>query len=665
MCLYMGSDTGILKLRKTRQRIRRTLNLVGDGQRITETPGTWWRANLDTRQVEWALRMPFEPHDEITDNGIRYLCAHEASHIKWSGLYTTTTIPDNLKELFHRFVNAIEDIRVDRLSARQFGTFDDIKHEFRIYCRAGHGTTPEGWSLVDAVGLNAIFAFDVGEEPEGTAQAIEASTRLWPLLDRIGNHRSTQAVATDLEPIFNALIQQEPPEEGDEEGEGDGSGGAQGNPNPDAKGQQGDKSEQEAGEAQEGGGGEGEEGDSDGEVGVDGSGSAGQPQDGDEDGSGGRQKPDGEQPPSKSSASGSGNDPGQEDDGEDGEGDGEGGVPGIDDMMSGLPKPGDVGADEPTDAPIKSDGDEETAPLGIGEDLEGMAEDATLEEAKHELERLALGVDAAHSQNVSDKNLQVGHRAPPTGGVYYKDRLHEMRGKINILAQRLKTTLRHNAMQNPQGGQRRGRFNPGKAYRLKTGNIRIFTKPGVMGGLDYTFGLLVDCSGSMYSRTDAAGQPKAEMEIEGAFKATVLVAEALDMAGLGLFVILWDDMVRHFKPIHEPLKGNHQKAIGTVLGTPYGGGGTTESLAIALALDEFEKVEHGKRLMMVVTDGNSGTIGESKELIEELERHGVHCCTIRIGGPPGAHYKKGYSVDYADQLTKLLPQLINEVVTRN
>lgn len=683
---YTALGMSIIELRRTRKLIRRLVNLVGDGKKIREWPGTWWRADLEQRRVEWTPLWPIAPYRPIDALGLRYLVAHEASHIKWSSLYETKTIPDEHKMRFHRFVNAIEDLRVDRLSEIQFGGFHKAKVHVRKKLRAGHGNHPQGWALWDAVGLNAIYAFDIGLAPEGTETAIEASTRLWPRLNRIANSRSTQEVATALEPIFLELLkiqeqEEAESEEGDEE-EGDDQGQGGGSPGGNSAGST--EATESGSEEVEGGvaggdstGSETQDGD---EEQDSGGGSARSHTKGDspdeesaDDSGGGSEDEEAEADEGDEDEGAGGSDAGDEDGDQEGadEGDGSGGgeqdeqdgddtEDGGDDPLSGLDDlPDDAGADEPTDAPVKNHGgDKDTAPLAIGEDLEGMAEDATETDAQLELDRLCRGHLNEKQQMQDHVDMQLGKRFPstPAGAYAYAERKREWKGKINVLTQRLKTVLRHNAMTHPMPGQRRGRFDPGKAYRLQTGDVKVFLKPGQVGGLDYCFGIGIDTSGSMWGGYG-------NTEIEGAFDACVLIAESLEAAGLPFFLIFWDEDLTHFKPIAEPLR-DHEGAIGAVCGAWGGGSSTIEAPAIGLALDEFQKHPHGNRLWINITDGGTSTVEQSKELLGELDAQGVAACTIRIGDEPAEHYERGYSVDHADELTRLLPQLINEVVRR-
>jgi hypothetical protein len=742
-------NLSVTQLRKLRTMVRHTLNLVSVGIPMKERMGTWWRVDLETREVEWTPFLPFPPHSLIDDKASRYLIAHEASHAKWSGRYTTKQIKDSEKRRFHRFVNAVEDIRCDRLSEQQFLGYNEAKLHIRRLLRRNHQHTG-GWSLVDGVGLNSIYSFDIGMPVQGNDLVKEAATRLWPKIDRIGNVRSTQEVATALEPIFRELVKIEEEEaerkrreeeERRRREEEERQKELERRRQEQEERERREREEREAAEAaeQEAEASEntdddqeepdGEKGES-GEDGGDGLAEPGESEPEDEDEqddvgadeqAGGDSEQDGEESHS------AGGEPDAEDDAEDEEA-GEEGVAGGDeaaeepdtdggqddqtgpggveaaeqeaaadadeeaeddvddeteheeedteppDPLAGLDElPDDVGADEPTDKPICSDGEDGTDPLAIGDDIDGIAEDATDQATRDDLERLSRGNEAekAQAQALVDKRYGKRHPSTEAGVASYDRELHAWRGRIHVLATRLKTTLRHNSMTNPQSGQRRGRFDPGKAYRLRTGSIKVFQQPGVIGGTDYTFGLLVDASGSMFSfRRDDNGDtivnPDGSMpptEAQSAFEACVLVAEALEEAGLGVFLIFWDKEMRHVKPLYEPLR-IHRGPIGAIMGASGGGSDTIESPAIGRALEEFEFVPHGRRMLITITDGATSTKEESKELLEELEQQGVRCLTIRIGDEPGDHYQRGYRVEHADELVKLLPRIVNEVVSR-
>jgi flagellar biosynthesis GTPase FlhF len=716
----LSSSTGlsILELRKLRREIRHMLNLIGGGVRIREKPGSWWMADMETRIVYWTAFWPFKPYPPINAMGLLYCIGHEASHIKWSGLYKVKRIADADRKRFHRFVNAIEDIRVDRLSTRQYGGFREAQRHVRLTLREDMTRTkPEGMKLISAVSMNAIFSFDIGEQPFGSDLAKEVSIRLWPKLDRIANSRSTQQVATALEPIFLEVKrieeeerrrreeeerklreeeerqrrerqerweeeqrqreeQQRQQEEGVEEDDGpdaledgeleedDGDDGDEGQAPeqgdqapeldvPDDEGLEDGEGTPEAleGDEPEDGDGpelEGDEGLEDGEPEE-----ADDEQDVDGDSSGRSAGDDGDEQeePQAGGDDAAGDDSAEESGSEQEEPDDEE----EPDLLAGIDELPDAGEDEPTDAPVKSDGDPDTEPSPFGPDFDGLAEDADDEETKRELLRRALEQARIEAEAQKDVEKQDGHRvdATPSGHVHYEARRRPRQGSINGLANRLKAVLRHNALESPTTGHRRGRFDSGQAHRLQTGNVKVFKRPGMTGGLDYVFGLLVDVSDSMYTSD----------EIRAASEACVLVAEALERAGLGLFVVLWGTKIVHVKPLGEPLR-RHRGSLGEVFSTSPGEG-TVEGPALAWALDEFRLAPaSAERLLIQITDGDSTDAPVAEVLLAEGENAGIKALTIRIGGEPAKHYPFGYQIEHADELARLLPKLVNATVRR-
>lgn len=540
-------SASLMELRKLRLNVRATVNLVATGERIGERQGEWWCANLVDRSIEWTPLFPYPPHGALDEQTLLYVVAHEASHLKWSGLYETTLIPPALAKQFHRFVNAIEDIRVDRLSEREFGSFRAAKVYTDKRIRASYpAMKPEGWNLVDQVAMNAIYSFDIGLAPFGSVEGIARATGLWPRLSRIANTASTQDVATALEPIFLSLV------------------------DPAAAGRQPDG----------GGGGEGDDGES---------------------------------------------------------GDGE-----------GMP-----GSDTPSDRPVKSDGKKGTEPIAMGEELPGIAEDAQTQEAKNALNNALTETRRAKREAHAAKATLSGRQAPlsnAVGSTRYEDKRRDLTGPINALSNRMKAVLRHNSQDGYVGGLARGRLDTGKAWRSYAGNPRIFRQRQALGGLDYSFGIIVDTSGSM--ATSGEWQPTLE--------ATVLVAEALERAGMQTFVIAWDTMVQHVKPIGSPIAA-HRAALGDRLG-PHKGG-TYEAPALLRAIDEFKKVQ-GARMLISITDGETNHPEESVELIGELRSMGVETVGLRLGGEPNTYYERRLRVDRASELVDTLPRIIQSAVRR-
>lgn len=590
----------VLSLRKLRQRVAHTANIVSTTGRINERPGEIWQANMETRTIEWTPTFPLPPHDFLNDDDIMYLVAHEASHCNKSGLYDPDKlrIPKGKQARFHRFVNAIEDVRVDRLSALEFGGFRPAKEQIDLRIRDFHlaESHPEEWSLIDQIALNAIFSHDLGLEPFGSDEGKKLSAEVWPMIDRIANLDSTAAVARGIAKLFLEV------DKIDEEQQAQQQPG-QGQPQP-GKGMPGE------GQPGQGQAGDGQPGDGSGQPGDQPGDGAGEPKLQSNDPTAGKANPS--QHPAQS---------------------------------EGKPETKPL----PFGEEIK----------GIGEDAHGDKAKNAIKGATREMEaNQQENADAAAMQGNTDVdaggtragNAYRGLVTTEQEGARMWDAARDaMRQPINALANRLKATLQTNAADSWSGGHRRGRLHSSKAYRASAGNPRIFRKREAIGDIDYTFGILVDRSSSMRGKATPT------------LYATVLIAEALEKANLGCVIVSWNMHPVAIKPMGGSI-AKHKGELGSAIGKP--AGGTYEAPALLIAYDEFKRARSGHRMVFTITDGETAKINESRQLIQELRDLGVKSVSIGVGYPPASYYDEQLEVADAAELARILPRFINSIVRK-
>ena len=89
-----------------------------------------------------------------------------------------------------------------------------------------------------------------------------------------------------------------------------------------------------------------------------------------------------------------------------------------------------------------------------------------------------------------------------------------------------------------------------------------------------------------------------------------------------------------------------------------------QSAALVIAQEEFAKVRSGHRLLFTITDGQTHSPHESKQLIDELNDMGVRTVAIGIGFTPAGHYKDKLMVSNAAELSNILPSFINQMVRK-
>lgn len=567
--------TSATQLREMRRRVQHTCSLISTQGPIIEQPSSLWAAELENRKIFWRPVQPFPPYAVLNEDEVLYLCAHEASHLNYSGRYDVPNsefLNEEDKGRFHRFVNAVEDIRCDRLSAQEFPGFEPLRLATNTKIHAEHlKMSPEEWHPIDQVGMN-LLNIDSSLPTYGDPEAQRIAQEAWPQIDRVANSASTHDVAQGVLDLYKRLRDVQPPQPGGGEGEGEDEGDSAG---------------------QQGGGGSGDLS----------------------------------------------------------------GVSGKDLDTKGTE------ADSPTGTPVRSEG-EGGGGMTHGEQLQGMADDAQGQNARQALKDAVN--DGRHAQNRSenaeqtmtgDTSSKPGGQPPGTergssGQSDDWDRIREqMRGDINTLAGRLRAVLRHNAQENYVDGKRRGRLNPRRAYRASAGNVKIFRKREQMGSLDYTFGLIVDRSGSMSGR-----------EIQAAGDSVVMFVEALEKVGLPNFVVPWDTLPQHVKPIDQRV-GPHKRTLGYLV--THADGGTYEAPALVIAEEQFARVRSGHKLLFVISDGDTSNIPESQQLARELEEDlGVRVVAVGIGFEPPRHYHNRLRVGSASELREVLPRYINEMVKR-
>jgi hypothetical protein len=183
-----------------------------------------------------------------------------------------------------------------------------------------------------------------------------------------------------------------------------------------------------------------------------------------------------------------------------------------------------------------------------------------------------------------------------------------------------------------------------------------------VGALDYTFGILGDCSSSMGELPrDELGNRVGDKKWIAQSRAIVLLGEALEKSGISWFVLPWESTLRERKPIHHPIS-RHKAQIGADLTHP--SGGTYEAAALVAAQEEFARVRSGHRVLFVLSDGETLCKDESELLLDELEDMGVRVIAIGVGIPAPEHHRIQVSLESPEELTEILPRLVNEVVKK-
>lgn len=566
--LYGPFNSALLQ-RNAANRVRFTASLVSGHSLVREKQGDAWKADIGARLIYWRLSNPYKPEQMLTEDEMRWLTIHEASHLELTGSWDIPpkTEIDSEKNFF-RFWNGAEDIRIERWARMKFpgiaidcrgvhASFDDLFKD------TIEDTDNPGLRLAD----QAMFGFINTENDIPVWMAESIVDRFWPEMDYIiSTSRSSAELAERILPIYKMLLEIEGGIDGDEDPE-DGEGEAAGLMTALLGGTSGGES---------GGGGDEEE------------------------------DPDAPEKPS----------------------------PVPDDQYRSSDKDGNPGR-----------------ALGFLELLEGLAEAADDGADKRSIQDLAR--KEAEAEKIADRQAArgIGTDASEIEGTSNDwDRVkEENRNDITLLARHLETKLERNQSEYWDTHLKKGSFHSKLAHKSMMGDMRVFRKKELVGRSDYDFLITVDMSDSQRSR------------VSELISTCVVASEAIEKCGMGLGLITWDAKMRHFKKFNSPLR-SAKGMIGYDLA--HAGGGTIEPYALRVAEDMLRQRLRLKRdcFLITLTDGQTNRLDESVQIIQDLEKAGVHTIGIGCACAPPRHYATKIRVDTPTELVTVLPNLLRDIL---
>lgn len=557
-----------VELRKLRNYVRFTTSLISTQGRVREQMGPNWAANFEERIIYWR---PSSGHtgELLTPEEVLFLVTHEAGHLNWTGGWNVPSGWGPKKTMaFKGFLNAVEDIRIERLQAREFPGFAAIRTQVNRKFMAPHFRAIKDYGAPDQVAFRWLAA-ENGVDMDILPDLKTIADSEWPAVSRMCNLPSTMALAEAVAPIFDRLYDKTAEELRQEAKESSGQAGppdANGNPTP-----------------------------------------------------GGRGPTDPSQYP-----------------------------------------------EEPSDNPSKS-------PMGTGQDpltqdeklqllreaAKGYGKDVLKEMERIEEQLKQQAQQAAESIGGHEAGDGKDAKLADLTSDWFEAR-DALRAEIGSLARQFKSVLTTNKADNWLEGQRRGQFNSRRARKAVAGDNRIFRKRQAIGEHDYTIAIAVDASGSMAESTISSSDPKCYH----ALRATVLLTEAAEKAGLKTIVVPYSGRCKRIKGVGTHLNDAVREELGSDIAQP--SGGTNESYSLIAAQDELAKVPMSRRILFVISDGETSDAAGAASLVEEIHQMGVPTVAIAIALGEGAlpHHSTVAHVNQAEELLMAIPRLINEQIMR-
>lgn len=211
----------------------------------------------------------------------------------------------------------------------------------------------------------------------------------------------------------------------------------------------------------------------------------------------------------------------------------------------------------------------------------------------------------------------------------YQDLYPTIKNLINPTANRLNRVLTDVKFNKLAGKYRTGKkLNKRRLYRFRLGDDKLFQRRLEPSTKDYAFALVVDESGSM-----ADGN-----RIREAVRSAILFSYVLDKLKIPFSLHGFNKKIKHYKKPSETFTPKTKKIFGKMFLGAYTGG-ENNNTNDAWAINQVAKLMmgyKGKRVMMVVSDGNPYPDGEGLKYIlpqeiKKAEKMGIEVIGIGIG----------------------------------
>lgn len=203
-------DQYATRVRRLRRMVRQTASLVSPGRKVKERLHSFWACDFEKRVILWTPISPIPGEEFIDGDTALWVIAHEAGHLEHTGTWTN---PDGIKkndQQYHRWVNTIEDVRMERLVAKDFPGFGSIRKErLNHVMRDLHAPKISEYNALGQAEIS-IFARDCGFDLDGfdlDDKVREWIERRWDALEKIiDSAPSTDDLQRLAYPFYKELL---------------------------------------------------------------------------------------------------------------------------------------------------------------------------------------------------------------------------------------------------------------------------------------------------------------------------------------------------------------------------------------------------------------------------------------------------------------------------
>ena len=184
-----------------------------------------------------------------------------------------------------------------------------------------------------------------------------------------------------------------------------------------------------------------------------------------------------------------------------------------------------------------------------------------------------------------------------------------------------------------------GSLNTGALASFSTGNTRLFKRRADVEGIDSAVVILVDISGSMFSRKQRGPGETSYNLFDIAAPAAVALAETLKAARVEVSIVAFGDCFSVVKGFNEPLN-KATRAFNRIRN----GGGTEDFAAVKLAHQLLLSHPAQRKVCFVITDGVGDTLNTNAQCVSG-EALGITTIGLGIQHHVSAAYPQSVRVD--------------------
>lgn len=227
--------------------------------------------------------------------------------------------------------------------------------------------------------------------------------------------------------------------------------------------------------------------------------------------------------------------------------------------------------------------------------------------------------------------------------------------KVPLLKKKLIAKLRDTEHEKWVGEQRRGRLDKKRLVRVAyQENPKLYRKRLEKKGKRYSFGVVLDTSGSMFQKSYGGAS-----NIASGAEAASLITRTVRGLGFKSFITIYGYEPRTvLYPSERYVADEVHSRLMNTSNMMYQSGGNDTYKAITEAVGILKKQPHEK-VLVVITDGSleGGDVAESKRQIEEAKRKGIHTILFYLLDRSARILGDSKREKYIGELSELVPAI--------